>query len=302
YQAFVLGAEELTVQAGGGDDAFHVHGLLPAPVFLLGETGNDSLVKPARTSAQPPGAVHPVDYGGGGGGNDGPITTAGQDDVVAINGLLQPGPAVQDITTRATGQLTAHVLTEHVGTLYLVTRGGNDFVNLDWDSDLLGGLHTAIIRGGAGDDTVIVHARGPISDRRRVEVHGGDGNDNVHIEFSETTLMPGVRLAIAVEGGAGKDNISVLANISARMGIEPTPFNPDLFTGISVDGGAGDDGISVLADITARMGVEPTPFRVNILTNVDVSGGSGADNIAVLAAIHARLGPQPTPFLPNVVT
>ena len=195
------------------------------------------------------------------------------------------------------------------------------------------GDDTLSVRADLDGNRVAGPAQGPVSPVLRFEaaLRGGVGIDRItsRMGVQPTPFMPSLEIDLTADGGADRDIISAEAlvlpgaaegfnpqpeppsarfdmtiaggigddDISARMGVQPTPFLPVVDLNLDVDGGAGDDALSAISFVgpgTAE-GFNPQPEPPAARFDVALRGGSGVDRIT------SRMGVQPTPFLPVVV-
>jgi hypothetical protein len=130
---------------------------------------------------------------------------------------------------------------------------------------------------------------------------GGEGNDVIAAEADVLPaepqqpvlpqVPPSARFAVSLQGGAGDDEIT------ARIGIEPTPFVPVVDFVVGIDGGDGNDAVAVNTQIDpgSLVGFNPQPEPPVLNIAIGVRGGAGLDRIT------SRMGIQPTPFLPPAI-
>ncbi|MCI0684016.1 MAG: Ig-like domain-containing protein [Gemmataceae bacterium] len=176
----------------------------------------------------------------------------------------------------------------------------------------LGGITDITIDGGPGDDDINLDAvlvPPPDPDMPQeprtlyVNFQGGGGRDDVtaRMGVQPTPFMPTVFSVMSFDGGADDDSLSVITDASAVMGSEPTPFVPSLFSQVNVAGGDGNDSISALTNITALLGAQPT-FMPIILSATNIDAGAGDDTLSVLTNITAPMGTQATLVMANVIS
>jgi hypothetical protein len=245
--AHIKGAalEELTLKLGDGNDEANLSQIPEMTLNVLGEGGDDITLTEVLVPIFPLGLplLSLLDLGPG--FDKASFIGASSSELYEINGLpdqIIPDPEVR-VTDLVTGEVTADFQVQQTEEITLETGNGDDFVEVNWDAELMSGLSLIHADLGRGNDTFVSNLLPILTEPPTHEVQiaqfdidAGPGNNQVTFNHSAGSWFD---VFFTVDTGLGTDTFNALLQpppddgIPGPEGLRQLQFN--VVTGGSAD-------------------------------------------------------------------